>query len=45
MHVARDIARVGVASQDDLIECLADGIKVETAGAGGDGADVEGPAC
>jgi DNA-binding protein H-NS len=32
MHVARDIARVCVASQDDLVECLSDGIKVEAAG-------------
>ena len=29
MHVARDIAAVAVASQQDLIECLEDGIKVE----------------
>lgn len=29
MHVARDIAAVKVASQNDLIDCLADGIKVE----------------
>ena len=30
MHVAKDIASVKVASQDDLIECFGDGIKVET---------------
>jgi hypothetical protein len=29
MHVARDIASVCVASQQDLIDCLADGIQVE----------------
>lgn len=29
-YVARDIAKVRVATQDDLIECLNDGIKVET---------------
>lgn len=29
-HVARDIARVRVASQDDLVQCLADGIAVES---------------
>jgi hypothetical protein len=29
MHVVRDIAAVGVASQDELVDCLADGIKVE----------------
>lgn len=29
MHVARDIAAVCVATQDDLIECIEDGIKVE----------------
>jgi hypothetical protein len=32
MHVARDIAAVKVASQDDLVNCLADGIKVESGG-------------
>ncbi len=31
MHVVRDIAAVGVASQDELVDCLADGIKVESA--------------
>lgn len=31
MHVARNIANVRVASQDDLVNCLADGIKVESA--------------
>jgi H-NS histone family len=36
MHVAKDIAKVGVASQDELIECLSDGIKVETANESGD---------
>ena len=30
MHVAREIAAVKVASQDDLIQCFEDGIKVET---------------
>lgn len=30
MHVVRDIAAVAVASQDELIDCLADGIKVES---------------
>lgn len=30
MHVARDVAAVRVASQDDLIDCLKDGIQVET---------------
>lgn len=30
MHVAREIAAVKVASQDDLVQCLADGIQVET---------------
>lgn len=30
MHVARNIAKVRVASQDDLVQCLADGIQVET---------------
>jgi hypothetical protein len=29
MHVARDIAKVRVASQDDLVECFGDGIQVE----------------
>lgn len=29
MHVARDIASVCVASQQDLIDCLGDGIQVE----------------
>jgi hypothetical protein len=29
MHVARDIASVRVAGQQDLIDCLEDGIKVE----------------
>jgi hypothetical protein len=29
-HVAREIAKVKVASQDELIACLADGIKVES---------------
>lgn len=29
-HVARDIAMVRVASQDDLVDCLKDGIEVET---------------
>ncbi|MFM2058427.1 MAG: hypothetical protein RLY71_2812 [Pseudomonadota bacterium] len=38
MHVAKDIAKVGVASQDELIECLSDGIKVETASEAGDDA-------
>ena len=28
-HVARDIAMVKVPTQDELIDCLADGIKVE----------------
>lgn len=28
-HVARDIASVRVATQDDLLQCLQDGIKVE----------------
>ena len=32
MHVARSIATVCVASQDDLVNCMADGVKVETAG-------------
>jgi hypothetical protein len=31
MHVARNISAVRVASQDDLINCLSDGIKVENA--------------
>lgn len=31
-HVARDIAKVKVASQDELIDCLKDGIEVETVG-------------
>ena len=31
MHVARDIASVAVASQDDLVNCIADGISVESA--------------
>lgn len=30
MHVARDIAAVTVATQDDLIDCLKDGIEVES---------------
>lgn len=30
MHVARDIASVCVASQQDLIDCLTDGIQIET---------------
>lgn len=30
-HVARDIATVKVASQDDLVQCVADGVKVEDA--------------
>ena len=29
MHVARDIAKVKVASQDELIQCLADAVDVE----------------
>lgn len=29
-HVARDIATVRVASQEDLIDCLKDGVEVET---------------
>lgn len=36
MHVARDIARVVVASQDDLVECLTDGVKVESLADAGD---------
>lgn len=32
MHVARDISRTQIASQEDLVECLEDGIRVETAG-------------
>lgn len=31
MHVARNVAAVRVASQDDLVNCIADGIKVESA--------------
>ena len=31
MHVARRVSAVRVASQDDLVNCLADGIKVESA--------------
>lgn len=31
MHVARNVASVRVASQDDLVNCIADGIKVENA--------------
>ena len=31
MHVARDIAKVNVATQQDLVDCLADGVKVEDA--------------
>jgi hypothetical protein len=31
MHVARSVSAVRVASQDDLVNCLADGIKVESA--------------
>lgn len=31
MHVARRVSGVRVASQDDLVNCLADGIKVESA--------------
>lgn len=30
MHVARDIAHVKVAGQQDLIDCLQDGIEVES---------------
>lgn len=33
MHVARDIATVKVPSQQELIDCIADGVKVEYAGA------------
>ena len=32
MHVARNIAKVSVASQEALVQCLQDGIKVETIG-------------
>ena len=35
-HVARDTIRAEVASQDDLIALLADGVKVEEAGADAD---------
>lgn len=31
MHVARSVAAVRVASQDDLVACLSDGIKIENA--------------
>lgn len=31
-HVARDIAMVRVATQQDLVDCLADGIQVEDIG-------------
>lgn len=31
MHVARNVASVRVASQDDLVNSLADGVKVESA--------------
>lgn len=31
MHVARNVASVRVATQDDLVNCIADGIKVESA--------------
>ena len=31
-HVTRAIATVGLATQDTLVQCLTDGIKVETAG-------------
>lgn len=31
MHVARNVASVRVASQDDLLNCIADGVKVESA--------------
>lgn len=33
MHVARALATVCVASQDDLVDCLTAGVAVETAGA------------
>lgn len=32
MFVARDIARVRVASQADIVECMSDDIKVEDVG-------------
>ena len=31
-HVARDVAKVKVASQDELLACIVDGVKVEIAG-------------
>lgn len=31
-HVARDMAKVKVASQDELLACIVDGVKVEIAG-------------
>lgn len=32
-HVMRSIAQVGVASQEQLVQCLSEGIAVEAAGA------------
>lgn len=30
MHVARDLAEVRVATQDDIVDCITDGVTVET---------------
>lgn len=30
MHAARKVSSVRVASQDDLVNCLADGVKIES---------------